>query len=165
MTTSITTYTTKQLRPAIKAYATSGRAFQAESHKLACSVLKHLGKTKDIRVTLQFLQAVPEAVRLNALKGWLEAFGPIRFATPEELKQGAPAAVFVPGKATLLGDAMDKPFWKFAATEGKPYEALDMQKFVEQAVKKLRKDMQETGVDHKRMIAAIEAASAPATAH
>lgn len=134
-----------------------GQSLQAEMHKLACSVLVHLGETSDIRVTLRFLAAMPEMARGNALHAWFETFGPIKFATPEEIKNGAAAARFVKGGKVRLGDAMAKPFWKFKATEGKPYEPLVMDTYLDQQIKRLEKDAKETGADHKDVIAAFRA--------
>lgn len=153
--TDIKTYNARQLPKAIKALHSSGQTVQAEAHKIACSVLLHLGRTGDIRYTMAFLDAMPEMSRVNSIKAWLEKFGPIRFATPEETKVGAQPATFVKGKPTLLGDAMDNPFWKFKANEGTAYKAIDINKYVDQVLNRLKRDEQHAGADHSALIAAI----------
>jgi hypothetical protein len=120
----------------------SGQRLQTEMHKLACSVLHHLGETKDIRYTLAFIQAMPEMARVNGLHAWFEAFGPIKFNTPEAIKDGAPAAICVKDGKTKLGDAMAKPFWKFKAKEGQPYQPLVIEEYAAQQVKRLKADIE-----------------------
>ena len=159
--TVIKLYKADELDKRIQLLHKSGQSLQAEMHRLACSVLHHLGETSDIRVTLKFLDAMPEMSRSNGLRAWFEAHGPIKFATSEELEQGASAARFVKGGATKLGDAMAKPFWKFNANEGKPYEPLNMEKFTQQMIQRLTKDAKETGADHTALINAIKGVQAP----
>ncbi|QXP44098.1 hypothetical protein [Stappia phage SI01] len=169
MTTKLKLYEdVKDINAAIAGIARRGNKLQADMHRVACSVLQHLGKTKDIRVTLAFIEAMPEMSRVNSLKAWLEAYGPIRFATPEERKEGAPAATFVKDKPTQLGVAMGKPFWKFIQNEGAAYQPVDIKKLVDMTVKRLRKDQTETGVDHSALIASMTSALTayqPDTAH
>lgn len=158
MTTEITLIPARSIPKAIKAIHTDGQKLQTSMHTLACSVLKHLGKTKDVRHTLAFLQAMPEMSRLNSLKQWFEAYGPVRFPTAEERQSGAPEIMFVKDKKTLLGDAMGNPFWKFKAQEGVDYVAMDVAKEIERMLKRLKKDAEKTGVDHKGLIAGLQTA-------
>lgn len=157
-------YTAKQLPKAIRSFHDAAQVVQTEAHLIACSALHHLGKTKDIRHTMAFLQAFPEMGRMNGLKAWLEEFGPIKFANPAELKEGAPEAVFVKDKATRIGEAMEKPFWKFKAVEGKAYQPLDVDKELQRIVKRLKTDAEKTGRDHNAIIMALSTAGAT-TAH
>lgn len=52
MVTEITLIPARAIPKAIKAIHTDGQKLQASMHTLARSVLKHLGKTKDVRHTL-----------------------------------------------------------------------------------------------------------------
>lgn len=146
---------TAKINEKIAALHKSGQRLQTEMHKLACSVLLHLGQNKDVRVVLAFLNAMPEMSRTNGLRAWFEKHGPIKFEQVGEGKDATERAIFVKDKATVLGAAIDKPFWKFNAKEGMPYEALDMEKFVKQTIARLEKDAKETKQDHTALIAAI----------
>lgn len=141
----------------IEKYAKTAATLQTRTHVLACSVLQHYGQNKDIRIVLKFINAVPEMVRVNGLKLWFEAFAPIKFT--EE------TAVYVKDGKFKLGDAMDKPFWKFKANEGVPYEAIDLLKYAQQQVKKLQKDQEKTGRDHSALIAVFNAMGATPAAN
>lgn len=131
----------------------NGQKMQTEMHKLACSVLYNLGKTKDVRQVLKFINAMPEMARVNGLRAWFEKFGCIAF---HEDDNKVVTAKYVRDKTTDVGAAIEKPFWKFSAKEGAPYEPLDMQKWASATLQKLRKDTEKTGADHTALIAAIE---------
>ena len=150
--TSITLFTTnKDIDAAIKSLHTDGQALQAHMHKTACSVLAHLGKNRDVRYVLKCVAAMPDMSRKNSLMQWFETFGQIVFGKGET----AGTAMFATDKKHRIGDAMDKPFWKFKANEGMPYEAIDFTKYVEQQIKKLDKDIKEVpamGTDDPRVI-------------
>lgn len=158
-----------ELSKAIKSIHTRGQKLQQDIHRVACSVLHHIGKHKDVRVASRFIQeltqAMPEMSRVNSLKQWFEAFGPVRFATTEEIEAGSPAVVYLKDKKLALGDAMAKPFWKFKALEGAPYVPLDMNKEIDRMIKRLEKDAAETSVDHSAMISALRGASSAYIAH
>ena len=145
------------LNSEIDKYAKSAGTLQKRTHVLACSVLQHYGQNKDIRIVFKFINAVPEMVRVNGLKLWFEAFAPIKFT--EE------TAVYVKDGKFKLGDAMDKPFWKFKANEGAPYEAIDLLKYAQYQIKKLEKDQKETGRDHSVVISALKSVGAAPTSH
>lgn len=146
----------RQLPKAIKALHADGRAWQEQAHLIACSILKHLGRTGDIRHTEALLKDMPEAMRVNSLKMWLEAFGPVRFPDKDERAGGAPEIMHVKGKKTQMGEAMAKPFWKFKALEGKPYEAIDLNAKLEQLIKALQKDATQTGTNWSAQITALK---------
>lgn len=145
----------------------NGQKLQTEMHKLACSVLKVLGETKDVRQTMKFIQAMPDMARTNGLRAWFETFGPIKFITEGEGEAAVERTVFVKDKATMLGDAMAKPFWKFSAKEGAPYEALNWIEYLNGQIKKLAKDIDKAPADEgtedprKALLAAMRGMLAP----
>jgi hypothetical protein len=142
------------IEAALKSIFTRGQTLQTDIHIAACSVLKHIGEHSDIRLAKDLLSAMPEASRKNAMREWLATFGPIMFE--------GDAPVFVKGGKVKLGDAMAMPFWKLVPE--KPYEAIDLPKFMASMVKKLQKDQKETKVDHSQLIRKIEALSTAPTA-
>jgi hypothetical protein len=137
---------------AITAIHKTGQQLQLDMHTVACSVLKHLGKNGDVRYVLKLINAMPEMSRKNGLMAWFEHFGPVTFTEDK----GVVLATHVKDKKTLLGDAMAKPFWKFKANEGAPYEPIDMQAWAAQQIKKLEKDAKETKRDHTHLIMALK---------
>ncbi|AGC35928.1 hypothetical protein HOS22_gp04 [Rhizobium phage RHEph08] len=127
-----------------------GANYQHRTHVLACSVLAAVSRHGNINVLTHFLASVPDMVRVNALQSWFEAFGQVSYAP---LKEGeTPVWRIDRSKKTKLGDAMVKPFWKFKAHEGAPYEPLDMKKWLEQAIARLTKDAQKTGTSHDHLV-------------
>lgn len=158
--TTIKLYKANEIDARIVLLHKNGQRLQTEMHKLACSVLLHVGESGDVRVVQKFLAAMPEMSRTNGLRNWFEQFGPVKFNVSED---GVETVVHVKGGKTKLGDAMAKPFWKFSAKEGQPYEPIDMQKYIEQQMKKLEKDAEKTGRDHSAVLAALKmAVTAPA---
>lgn len=143
------------LNSEIEKYAKTAATLQTRTHVLACSVLKHYGEHKDVRMVLKFIAAVPEMVRVNGLKLWFEAFAPIKF-TDE-------GAIYLKDGKYKLGEALDKPFWKFKAVEGAPYEAIDLLKYAQQQIKKLEKDQEKTGRNHSALIAVFNTMGATPT--
>lgn len=141
----------KAINKEIAAVKTAGADLQSRIHILACSVLVHVGKHGDTRpvgsLVESLIDATPDMVRVNSLKQWFETFGQVKFVDGK--------AAFNKTAKTRLGEAMDKPFWKFKAMEGTPYQPIDMAKYVDQQVKKLEKDMKESGRDHKALILAL----------
>ena len=131
----------------ITAFHKSGQNFQTRAHRLACSVLAKLIQDGDVRTVLKFINAMPEMGRVNGLKAWFEAHGPIKF---HEEKEVGLLAAHVKGKDAnkKLGDGMAKPFWKFSAKEGAPYEPVDLNKELDRLVARLTKDAAKTGRDH-----------------
>lgn len=115
-----------------------GNSYQHDLHVLACSVLQHVHKNGQINVLVHFLADIPDSVRVNSLQTWFETFGIVSY---KAAMPGDKAAWRIDRtKTTKLGDAMVKPFWKFKALEGAPYQPLDMNKFIESTIKTLTKD-------------------------
>jgi hypothetical protein len=137
--------TLAEITDACNKFYARGQSLQNEAHKIACSVLAHVEQHSDIRVVSKFLATMPELSRVNALRSWFEEFGPIAF------EKNAP--VFVKGKATHLNIAMAMPFWKFKQEQ--PYQPVDAAKALDKLIKRLTKDMKETGIDHNATIQAL----------
>lgn len=138
------------LNAAIKAVQETGQTYQKSVHQLAVSILYHVGEHGDTTVVKRFIEAMPESTRSNGLRAWFEHFGPVKF--DRDAPSGTEVVQFVRGKPALIGDADAKPFWKFKAHEGKPYEALDMEKWLTSVIKKLEKDAKEAHRDHSGLI-------------
>lgn len=151
-----------KLDAAIAGVAKRGQTLQADMHRVAASVLLHVGSTGDIRPIYKLLAAMPEMARTNGLRNWFEQFGPVKITARED---GTDHVQFVKDKPTKLGDALAKPFWKFSAKEGQPYEPIDVLKMAEQAIKRLEKDAKETGRDHSALINALKTANAAPAAN
>lgn len=149
--------TVKSIETAIASIHTVGQSLQADMHLVACSVLQHVGKHKDTRVLMKLINAMPEMARKNSLIQWFETFGNVKYST--ETKE----FVLIADKPVKLGNAIDKPFWKFKANEGMPYEPMDIAKYVDQQVAKLTKDAKETNTDHSGLINALRAYKAGVT--
>ena len=145
----------KKINAEIDDLAPTGKAYQSRLHVLACSVLQHVAQYRNTTVLAHFLGSLPEAVRVNSLKQWFETFGNLTYSA--ENGAGAKAWRLDDAKPVRLGNAMDKPFWKFKANEGMPYQPLDMNAFINQSIKKLEKDAKEAGVDHSALINALKA--------
>lgn len=145
------------IKTELKAIFAAGQSYQARVHIAACSVLQHVGKHSDVRLVDVLLASMPELSRKTALMIWLAEFGPIAFDEHDK-------ATFVKKGKTRLGNAMAMPFWKL--TVEKPYQPIDIAKFITGAVKKLERDQKETKVDHTAMIRALNAMTVTApTAH
>lgn len=138
------------INKAIESIKRRGASLQADMHKVACSILLHLGKHQDVRVLRRFLEAVPEMSRANALRQWFETFGPVSYEGGK--------AVYDREKKVRLGNAIEKPFWRFKANEGTPYVPL-MDQYFKNQISKLEKDQRETKRDHSALIAALKVAA------
>ena len=141
----------KAIEAGIDAIHVNGQALQTQMHTVACSVLMHLGKNKDIRIVMKLLNAMPDMARKNSLMLWFETFGAVKFEGKE--------AMHVKDKATRMADAMAKPFWKFKANEGVPYEALDVVALINSTIKKLERDTKETKIDHSAILHSLRMAA------
>jgi hypothetical protein len=140
----------KEINDKIEELRVKGRDLQHDTHVLACSVLAHTAKHGNINVLLNFLDAVPDMVRANALQTWFESFGQLTYGA---IKEGDdPMWRIDRSKKVKLGDAMVKPFWKFKAHEGSPYIPLDMAKWCETQIKALERDAAKTGHSHDHLI-------------
>ena len=144
--------TAAEIEAAIDSFKRRGATLQKDAHKIACSVLQHVAEHHDVRMVTRFLEAMPEAIRSNAVRKWFETFGPVGFD-----KKGP---LYVADRKTRLADAINTPFWRFAASEGTEYKPLDVEKFLQDAVKRLRKDEKETGRNHSATIMALMCAPA-----
>lgn len=139
--------TVAEIDAACVAFFKKGNSLQTEAHKLACSVLKHVGEHGDVRVVAKFIASFPELTRVNAVKAWFEAYGPVQFDTK--------GINYVKGAKTRLGEAIETPFWKL--TQEKPYEPVNAAKALEVLIKKLARDAKLTGADHSATISALRA--------
>ena len=148
--------TAKAIEAGIERIHVAGQTLQTDMHLVACSVLQHLGKHKDTRVLEKLMNAMPEMARKNSLILWFETFGNVKFSLETK------AFVLIKDQGIKLGEAIDKPFWKFKANEGVEYEAIDIVKYVNAQVAKLTKDAEKTGTDHNVLIRALKQAIAPA---
>lgn len=136
----------KAITEALVSIQRRGATLQADIHVAACSVLKHVGEHSDVRMIGALLAAMPDMSRKNAVRDWFAKFGPVTFEQDK--------AVFDRTGKVKLGDAMAMPFWKLVPE--KPYQPIDMAKFIPGMVKKLERDTLETKVDHSAMIAALQ---------
>lgn len=123
----------------VAALKVSAADLQQETHVLAVSALHHLAKNRNINVLTQFLDAIPDMVRVNALKQWFETFGEVTFSPAKDGDK--PSWRFDADKKTRIGEAMEKPFYKFKALEGAPYKPLVMDTYVDNEIKRLEKDI------------------------
>jgi hypothetical protein len=137
--------TAAEIENATIAFSKAGVRLQSEAHKLACSVLAHVGEHGDIRVVSRFLDGFPEMSRVNAVRSWFEAFGPISFEGNDPK--------FVRGAKTRLGEALETPFWQFKPEA--EYKPLNAAAELERLAKRLRTDAKKTGADHSHVIQAL----------
>ncbi len=139
------------IKKATVSIAKRGKALQRDIHIVACSVLQRITLHNDVRlaadITVLF-DAMPGSLRTNALRDWFAAYGPIVWEGKK--------AKFVKDKPVELTKAMLDPFWEFAPEP--EYKPLDIIAFINSAIKKVQKDSTETGVDHTKVLLALEAA-------
>lgn len=133
---------------AIVANAHVGQTYQKQLHVIACSVMQHFAKHKDIRLVKLFIDNQTESTRINALKAWFEDFSPVKF---DELAEHG--CVFFPATKVRLAAAMEKPFWKHVPE--KPYVPVDALLLVEGLMKKLTADAAKTGRSHAPVLKAL----------
>jgi hypothetical protein len=143
--------TVKAIEAGIVSIHTAGQALQTHMHLVACSVLQHVGKHKDTRVLMKLINAMPDMSRKNSLIQWFETFGNVKYSTEGK------TFVLVKDKPIKLGTAIEKPFWKFKATEGVVYQPIDVAALVAQTIAKLTKDAEKTKRDHTGLINALKA--------
>jgi hypothetical protein len=143
--------TVKAIEAGIASIHVAGQTLQTQMHLIACSVLQHVGKNKDTRVLMKLINAMPDMSRKNSLISWFETFGNVKYS------KEAKSFVLVKDKGIQLGNAIDKPFWKFKATEGVAYEPIDVAALVAQTIAKLTKDAEKTKRDHTGLIKALKA--------
>ena len=146
----------KAIDAAILSLHDRSQTLQTDMHTVACSVLAHVGKHRDTRVVMKLINAVPDMVRMNSLKLWFETFGNVKFDGKDTVLTDNPCKI---------ADAMKKPFWKFKALEGTPYEPVDVLAMINNMVKKLEKDTKLTGIDHSAVIHKLRTAGAEPSVH
>lgn len=137
-----------------------GATLQQRIHRIACSVLAKVGKDGRIQLLEQFIDAMPDMVRKNSLQTWFETFGPLSFSALENTDSKKKGWRIDRSKKMRLGEAMEKPFWRFKALEGAPYQPLDTDAFINTAIKKLEKDIAEckkAGREHVKSSALLMA--------
>lgn len=138
--------TEAEINKATDSLKSRGSSLQKDAHILACSVLAHVAEHHDIRVLSRFLAAFPDMARVNAVRSWFEAFGPVTFNgnTPSYVKDGK----------TRLGDAMETPFWKFKPEP--EYKPIDRDAALDTLIKRLEKDQAITERDHSALITSLK---------
>jgi hypothetical protein len=119
---------------------------QAETHVLACSILSHVGKHRDVRLVTTMLESLGDMVRKNAVKSWFEAHGPVKF-------DDKGAISFDKSRPLQLAKAMGTPFWKFKPEA--EYQPLQMDKTFDRWIKMLETDQTKAGRDHSGLIAQL----------
>lgn len=143
-TSSLTLLTSvKAINAAIKDIHDRGALLQMDVHIAACSVIKHLDKHGDIRMVERLIGAMPDMSRVNSMKHWLETFAKVSFSGADGKTLEHPA--YVSSKTTRLGEAMEKPFWKFRQTEGTAYVPLVLETYLDNQIKRLKQDQEKAG--------------------
>lgn len=155
-------YKADKLELKMEALGKSAGKVQAEMHKVACSVLLHFGQHKDTRMIQRFLMLIPDMVRTNGLRAWFEAHAAVKFIVDESGPEPVEQVIYVKDKfkdikeVIKLGEGMTKPFWKFKANEGTPYQPINEVDYVKMVIDKLRRDTAKTGHGHERLLFALE---------
>lgn len=171
---TVKSVTEKNLIPAAKlegAIANMGKAahnLQMDMHRVACSVLVHLGTHRDVRIVYKLIHAMPDMARTNGLRKWLEVHAPVSITQDDA---GADIITYVKdrakgiGNGVKLGEAIKKPFWKFNANEGDAYKPMNIEQAMGQFIKRLEADAKKAGVDHTALLTSLKAINvAPAVA-
>lgn len=151
------------LKADITQFGVDMAGMKERAHKLACSVLHHTAKNGRIQVLEQFLEAMPDMIRKNALQTWFETYGQLTFIAANDPAKGVVKGWKIDrSKKLRLGEAMEKPFWTIKGMEGAPYVPMDAAKAMDRLIKQLEGDMEKAkkagvaGVDHSAMIAALK---------
>lgn len=151
------------LRTDITQFGIDMGGMKERAHKLACSVLHHTAKNGRIQVLEQFIEAMPDMVRKNALMQWFETYGQLTFVASEDKDKGISKGWKIDrSKKLRLGLAMEKPFWTIKGNEGGAYVPMDAAKAMDKLITQLEADMAKAkknnvaGVDHSAMIAALK---------
>lgn len=132
---------------ALTSIKTRGVKLQNDVHIAACSVLRHVGEHKDVRVVQSLFDALPASYRTNALRDWFVAYGPIQFDKNKP--------VFVKDKTTDLTLAMSDPFWLFSVEPA--YVPVNAMALIDATIKRLTSDQEKAGTHHGALIAGLEA--------
>ncbi|QIG68278.1 hypothetical protein EVB57_001 [Rhizobium phage RHph_Y1_20] len=150
--------TEQAIMAALKSIQKRGNTLQNDVHKAACSILEHIELHHDVTIVDKFVGALvnhlPASYRINAMRDWLVAFGPVKFENNK--------AVYVKDKPCDVAAALKEPFWTFSPE--KPYVQVDINKMIDALMKKLDTDAEKTNRDHSAVKAALEQAKIAATA-
>ena len=119
------------INAAIKSIAKRGKAFDKDVHVAAVSTLVHADKHGDITLAQKLVDALPASQRKNALRDWFLAYG--KFSYDMQNK----AFTYKKDAVTQLETAINTPFWEFKPEAA--YVPFDAVKFIEQAVKRVTK--------------------------
>lgn len=136
---------------ALQSISVTGMAFYRLVHVAACSVLRRVGETGDVRIVNALFRVLPEGSRSNSLRDWLTAYGPIKFV------QNKP--VHVKDKEVELTKAIMDPFWKFSPEAA--YSPVDVMKLIMATIKRLETDEVKAHTDHTAVIAGLKALQVP----
>ena len=99
-------YTTaKAIEAAIDTAHSQSGVLQVEYHKIACSVIVHLGKNFDIRIYNRLISNMPECLRTDSMQAFFDKYSVVAFDDEGE-------ASIDKSKGTRLGDALVSPWWK-----------------------------------------------------
>ena len=103
---------TKAIEAAIAEASAKGNALQLEYHKIACSVIVHLGRNFDIRVFNRLIDTMPEGLRKDSMQAFFDKYSVVTFDDEGQ-------ASIDKAKGTRLGDALANAWWK--AKKATPY--------------------------------------------
>lgn len=137
------------VKKAVLSIAKRGKALQRDIHVVACSILQRISVNNDVRLAgdvNSLIDAMPASMRLNALRDWFAAYGPIKWEGKKP--------TFVKDKPVELTKAMADPFWLFAPEA--EYKPVDVVALINSVIKKLSTDTDKTGVDHSALKIALE---------
>lgn len=144
------------LNKAIASLVTRSNSIRRDLHRVACSVLNHAIEHGDVRPANRLLESLPSMFRANAIRAWLENFGPF---TAEKMPGKGTVMAFRKRDDSNLAGAIETPFWEFSPeTE---YQPLDVTKTLSGLVKRLESDAEKTGRDHSAIVQALKALAAP----
>lgn len=97
-------------------------------HKVACSILAHIDAHHEVSLANHLLENMPKSVRSVAMIEWVLAYGKCVWDDEEQ------KFVHASQKATLLKEAMLKPFWDFKPPE--KYRPVDLNAEIARVLKK-----------------------------
>ena len=104
---------------AIEDISATGKKLDGMIWVAAASVIQHTDKHGDVTLAQTLVEAMPKGSRVNALTGYLEAFGKITYdSLAKELK-------FTKGKNTNMAGAMAKSWVEFKPEP--PYHAMTIE--------------------------------------
>ncbi len=127
---------------AINRFARAGAFIDKMTHQLAVSVLSHANSCGDIRPMAKLIMSMPASGRANALRKWLEEYGPVVFNKGMPIYTGSKldASLAAFAKASIT------PFW--VDNPEPDYKAVDVIKQIDGLMKKLERDALMTNRDH-----------------